>query len=132
MNSAFILTGVLCWLGLYFTRRAWQKRHLTTGGFVFLALAGLGKIVVGLAPENVNPGLHALGSLGILCANIGLVLLGLAIGRARRWVAVLSLVLGSLGWLGLLLFVGHSSGAAERLADYPAILLLNDNENCRS
>lgn len=122
MNSAFILTGLLVWLGLYLTRRAWPQRRLSTWGLVFLTLAGLGKIVVGLAPENVNPGLHALGSLGILCANSGLILLGFALWRACRWVAVISLVLGSLGWLGLVLFVGSSNGATERLADYPAVL----------
>jgi len=126
MNVSFILTGALFLLGLYFTRYAWPRRRLTTWGFVFICLAGLGKIVVGFAPENVNHVLHDFGGLGIVWGNIGMVLLGFAIWQARRWAAGLSLLLGGLGLVGVLLFFGathgQALGAAERLADYPVIL----------
>lgn len=124
MNASFILTGVLILLGLFFTRHAWPRRRLTTWGATFLVLAGLGKIVVGVAPENLNPTLHELGSVGIICGNLGLLFLGLAIKQARRWLAGVSLFLGSCGLLGVLLFVGQTGGrgATERVADYPLIV----------
>jgi hypothetical membrane protein len=124
MNVTFTLTGAFLLLGLFLTRHAWPRRPLTTWGMGFLALAGFGKIVVGFAPENLNPSLHELGSVGIICGNLGLILLGLAIRRARRWLAGLSLFLGGFGLLGVLLFVGQigGRGAAERVADYPMIV----------
>src|SRR5579884_1510895 len=77
MNVSFVLTGILLLLGLYFTRDIWPRRALTTWGIVFLTLAGAGKIIVGLDPENLRLFLHSIGSLGIPCANIGMLLLGL-------------------------------------------------------
>jgi hypothetical membrane protein len=128
MNISFILTGGLLLLGLFLTRSTWPRRRLTIWGLGFLILAGVGKIVVGLAPENANLILHLLGSLGIPCASIGMLLLGFATLGTRRWVALFSLALGALGLLGLLLgnlvvaALGHGRGAAERVADYPVVV----------
>lgn len=129
MNASFIVTGVLVALGVYFTRGAWPQRRLTGWGLTFLALAGLGKIVVGLDPENVRPLLHTLGALNIPCANIGIVLLGLGVWRTRRAVGVFSVVLGGVGFLAFLILLaisasGHGFGVAERIADYTIIVWL--------
>lgn len=127
MNVSFILTGALLLLGLSVTRTVWPRRRLATWGLAFLALAGLGKIVVGLAPENVLI-LHAIGGLGIPCGNLGLGLVGLSIWGERRWVGVFSVLLGGVGLLALpvgsllVLAVGHGTGAAERVSDYPLIV----------
>jgi hypothetical membrane protein len=127
MNVSFILTGALLLLGLYVTRTQWPRRRLTTWGLAFLSLAGLGKIVVGLAPENVLIP-HAIGGLGNPCGSIGLVLLGLAVLRERRWVGIFSIVLGGVGLLALpagsllVLAIGHGTGAAERVGNYPVIV----------
>jgi hypothetical protein len=44
-------------LGAILTRRAWPRR-LTVFGLVLLALAGVGLILAGFAPENANLSLH--------------------------------------------------------------------------
>jgi hypothetical protein len=45
-------------LGAILTRRAWPRRLLTVFGLVLLALAGVGLILAGFAPENANLSLH--------------------------------------------------------------------------
>ncbi len=128
MNGAFIAVGLLTLLGIIGTRRAWPRRRLTSWGLVFLALGGAGEIVAGLAPENVNPGLHVCGALAAIPgANIGMLLLAGAVWRARRWTALVSLLCGIVGLSGIVLIVlmgsapsaGLGVGTAERLAAYP-------------
>ena len=127
MNISFIATGILLLLGLYLTRSIWPRRRLTAWGLVFLTLAGVGKIVVGLDPENVRLVFHSLGGLGIPCADIGMLLLGLAVWSTRRGVGLFSVSLGSLGLLAYVAAIAlstspHGVGAAERVADYPVII----------
>ena len=99
MNVTFISTGLLILVGVYFSRGLWPRGRRNGLGPAWLGLAGLGKGVVGLAPENVHPTLHAPGGLGLILAHLGLVRLGCAEWRGRRWVRVLSLGLGGSGWL---------------------------------
>jgi hypothetical membrane protein len=125
MNASFAVTGVLMLLGLYLTRPIWPARRLARWGITLFTLAGIGKILVGIAPGNVNYGLHALGGLGIIFANIGVILLGSAVYVTKdRWIGRLSLSLGILGLAGEVFFLAHralgGTGAAERVADYPA------------
>lgn len=125
MNASFSATGILMLLGLYLTMPIWPARRLARWGIVLFTLAGIGKILVGLAPGNVNYGLHSLGSLGIIFANIGMIFLGSAVsGTNDRWISRLSVLLGILGIIGEVFFLAHralgSAGAAERIADYPA------------
>lgn len=124
MNASFAATGILMLLGLYLTLPAWPGRRLARWGIALFTLAGIGKIIVGLAPGNVNYGLHSLGSLGIILANIAMILLGSAISRNNdRWIKRLSVSLGVLGLIGEVFFLAHralgDAGAAERVADYP-------------
>ncbi|HEY3685284.1 MAG TPA: DUF998 domain-containing protein [Streptosporangiaceae bacterium] len=128
MNASFVLTGILLLAGLYLTRRIWPRGRLTTWGLAFLAVTGIGTVLVGLAPENVNVPLHLVGALNIPCGNIALLLLGLANRRLRPGIARLTLVLSAVGFLGMLggpaliALTGHGGGLAERLALYPAIV----------
>jgi hypothetical membrane protein len=127
MNASFVVVGLLLLVGLYLTRKAWPRRRLTSWSFVVLGLAGVGKIVVGLAPENTRLLIHSLGALGIPCASIGILLLGVAVWQTHRRTAILSIALGAIGLLGLLGGVaftglGHGHGAGERIAEYPAIV----------
>jgi hypothetical membrane protein len=78
MNASFIVAGVLILLGAYLTRSQWPRRRLTSWGVALLMAAGVGKIIVGLVPENTVVLLHLLGSLGIFCAVIGIHDYGLA------------------------------------------------------
>jgi hypothetical protein len=95
-----------------------------------LVFAGIGKILVGLAPENTDILLHTIGSLGFISSCIGLILLGVGVRKWRKWVANLSLILGIIGITGSLLLIPTASldigyGAAERLADYPMFVLFS-------
>jgi hypothetical protein len=127
MNVSFIAAGVLMLLGLYFTRSQWPRRRLSTWGFVFLTLAGLGKIVAGFVPENSSLLLHEVGGLGIIMSIIGILLFGLAVWQTRRRVAVFSVGLAAVGLLGILgsfaaPVLGHGHGAAERIEAYPVFV----------
>jgi hypothetical membrane protein len=127
MNISFIVTGVLILLGLYLTRSQWPRRRLTTWGMALLAAAGAGKIIVGLVPENTVILLHLLGALGIPCAVIGILLLGLATRNTRPRVAVVSIALAAAALLGTVtakIVTGgiHDLGLAERLMDYPTFV----------
>ena len=125
MNASFAVTGILMLLGLYLTLPIWPAGRLARWGTALFTLAGIGKIIVGLAPGNVNYGLHSLGSLGIIFANIGMIVLGSAVSATNdRWISRLSVLLGILGIIGEVFFLAHRAlgggGAAERVADYPA------------
>jgi hypothetical membrane protein len=125
MNGTFIVTGLLFLLGIIGTCRAWPRRRLTIWGLAFLALAGTGEILAGLAPENVNPGLHVFSALlGIPGASIGLLLLGTAVWRGQRWVGIFSLLCGTVGLFGFFIApsTGLAIGVAERLASSPTVV----------
>lgn len=124
MNASFVVTGVLILLGTYLTRSQWPRRRMTAWGVTLLMAAGLGKIIVGLVPENTVILLHFLGALGIPCAVVGILLLGLSTWSTRRDVAITSVAVAAIGLLGTAitkLATGglHDIGLAERLMDYP-------------
>jgi hypothetical membrane protein len=128
MNATFVVTGLLMLGGAVGTRRAWPRRRLTTAGLVLLVLAGAGEVLAGFRPENVSLGLHAIGAVfGIAGANVGVLLLAIAVWRTAPWTAILSLVVGVLGLVSFLLFgsvpsVGLGTGLVERLAGYPVVV----------
>ena len=128
VNAAFVATGVLLVLGAALTRNAWPRRRLTTVGLVCIALAGLGYMLVGLNPENVNVRLHILGASNLLTSNLGLVLLGLSTRAEHSWRANLALGLAGVAFLGLLggplllATVQHGGGLSERLVLYPCVV----------
>jgi hypothetical membrane protein len=130
MNTTFVLTGVLILVGLFLTRSIWPQRRLATWGLILLGVAGLGTILVGLSPENVNVLFHLIGALNIPAGNAAMILLGLAIWRERiklAWFSVLSGVIGLLGLVVgpvLVILTGHGGGLAERIALYPLIIWL--------
>ena len=130
MNTTFVLTGVLILVGLFLTRSIWPQRRLTTWALILLGVAGLGTILVGLSPENVNVLFHLIGALNIPAGNAAMILLGLAIWRERIKLAWFSVLSGGIGLLGLLvgpvlvILTGHGGGLAERIALYPLIIWL--------
>ncbi len=76
MNASLLLSGVFILLGVYFTRSAFPWNGSMRTGAVLLAIAGIGKITVGLNPANMNFTLHFLGALGIPLAGIGIIFHG--------------------------------------------------------
>ena len=92
---------------------------------ICVILAGLGFVLVGLDPENLNVRLHVLGASNLIFSNVALLLLGLATRPEHSWRATLALILAAVGFIGLLsgvpmlALVHHGGGLAERLALYP-------------
>jgi hypothetical membrane protein len=131
MNASFILLGLTAFLGAVLIRGAFRGR-MWVAGLSLVALAGLGLIVVGLFPENVNIEAHKIGAGGeFVSGNLGLVALGAAMVLATSWsvLAVYSIASGVVGLLATVLFVsdqylGAGVGGMERLAAYPLPLWL--------
>jgi hypothetical protein len=96
-------------------------------------LAGLGKFGVGLVPENTNLSLHLLTAFNIPVESVAMLLVGVAILSAHRWLGILGIGLAVLGLAGTLLgiageaagpafFLGLGVGGVERVAEYPGTL----------
>jgi hypothetical membrane protein len=124
MNVVFVAVGVLMVAGAYFLRDYWPRRRLTTWGLAFVGLSGLGAVLVGLAPSDVNLAVHGTGALLQLPGAIGPLLLGLATISQRRVERVFSIGMGLLGTLASILFfanvtLGLGRGAMERLGFDP-------------
>lgn len=127
MNASFVLAGVLILLGLYFTRSAFplEDGSMKVGG-TLLAIAGIGKITVGLNPANLNLTLHFLGALGIPLAGLGMIFMGRSVRKGAGWLGSLGLTLGVIGFVAFILFLLTSQtaigGLMERIADYPVFV----------
>jgi hypothetical membrane protein len=129
VNATFVIVGVLHVAGAFATYEAWPRRSLSPVGLGLIAVAGCGLIMAGLAPENEQGGLHAVGALaGLISLNLAMLSLGWAILEARRWLGRLAWGAGIVGLVGLALFLtgasGLPDGAAERLADYPGAAMV--------
>jgi hypothetical membrane protein len=124
MNAAFIVLGVLMIVGAPLIYLEFRERFSATLGFGCMAIAGLGTVLVGLAPENVNITLHKIGASGpFLVGNVGLIILSWALDLPRHMrlytrvsgiVALVALVLLVLG-----AYLGLGEGGMERLTAYP-------------
>jgi hypothetical protein len=97
-------------------------------GVALVVVSGLGGILSGLFPANVNFGLHVFGALlNFLTASIGLLLLGIAVRKRNPRRATWSLALGAITIVGLVLdsnqiFLGLGSGGMERVIGYPSVV----------
>ncbi len=123
MNASFILAGAFILLGLYLTRSAFSWNKSMNAGATLFAIAGIGKITVGLNPANLNFTFHFLGALGIPLAGVGMIFMGRSIRGSVNWLSNLGQTLGSVGFIGFILFLFTSQsgigGLMERIADYP-------------
>jgi hypothetical membrane protein len=124
MNTVFVLVGILTSAGALLTRATWPPRRLTSVGVAFVVLAGVGAILLGLAPTNVNPAAHCAGGLLQVPGAVGPLLLGVAAWSTQRPVAAFSLLCGVVGSVASLLFfsqvyLGLGPGGMEHLAFDP-------------
>lgn len=126
MNASFVLIGVTVIAGAALVRNAFRPR-LSRVGLALVAVGGLGFVLVGLYPENVNFPPHRLGAtLHFVIGNLGLVVLGLSIFGFRPWRgwAGYSIASGGVGLLATALlasgdYLNLGIGGMERLAAYP-------------
>lgn len=131
MNASFVLSGLLVIAGTGLLWGAWPGRKMTAASQVLWIVSGLGKLGVGLAPENRNIALHTVAALSIPVASAAVLLLSLAILRQRRALALVGLGLFAMALIGTVssiaaqsagpaLLFGLGVGGMERLASYPA------------
>ncbi len=140
MNASFILSGILLVTAMILLWSYWPPGPTARVGVVLLIVAGLGKVLTGLYPENTRLSLHLLGALNIPLGELGILLLGIALIRhhgtaAAAGVGVAGVVLSGIGLVasvlssaaqtaGPALLLGLGAGTMERLAGYPANLWL--------
>jgi hypothetical membrane protein len=133
MNASFIITGILTIAGAILLRRLWPQGRLAAAALVLWVITGLGKIGVGLVPENTNINLHLLAAFNIPVGCVAILLLSLSIHQTSRAVSVTGIVLAIVGLIGTALstaaefagsslYLGLGVGGMERVADYPGSL----------
>ncbi|WP_155387024.1 DUF998 domain-containing protein [Catellatospora paridis] len=124
MNATFVLVGLCTTVGALTTRRHWPPQRLAGAGLALVAVSGVGAVLVGLAPGDVNMPLHLVGAGLQFPGAIGPLLIGLATPRERRRERAFSLAMGAVGIVGCALFatglhLGLGVGGTERLGFDP-------------
>jgi hypothetical membrane protein len=133
MNASFIVTGVLTIVGAILLYRAWPAGRLATAALVLWTLAGLGKVLVGLVPENTDVDLHLIGALNIPLGCVAIVLVSLTIRHSHHTLSSVGVALAVVGLAGTVLstaaqfagpelYLGLGVGGMERVSDYPGSL----------
>lgn len=129
MNVSFVALGVLFVVGAALTGGAlWRKGRAAAVARLLLAGAGVGFVLAGLAPADVNENQHVLGALFIMAAgNIGLVVAGFGLAEhvptpLRRGTSLLGAT--AITAFGLFLshhYLGLGMGGMERVAALPLL-----------
>ena len=126
MNASFALQGLIIAAGALLLRRVFPGGTARAAGIVLLVLGGIGNVLVGLYPENVDILRHSIGAAGILIlGNLGLIPLGAALARdpRRTGLARAAVACGVAGLAAMALFMtgyfaGLGVGGMERVAAY--------------
>ncbi|MFF8881307.1 DUF998 domain-containing protein [Streptomyces flaveolus] len=129
MNVSFVILGVLLVVGVALTGGVlWRRSGSAVVARLLLASAGMGFVLAGLAPADVNENQHLLGALFIMAAgNTGLVVAGGGLTEGvpapLRWGTTL-LGVASITAFGLFLshhYLGLGMGGMERVAAFPLL-----------
>jgi len=129
MNVSFVLLGTLMIAGSILLSRTFHKSPIARVALTFIAIAGLGTIVVGIFPENTIRTFHIVGAaLPFVIGNIGLLCFGFVSGIPRV-LCNYALVFGLISLTTLVLFVTHhyvgiGIGGTERIVAYPQTIWL--------
>lgn len=124
MNWSFMLLGLTMIIGAILIYREFKGSIGSAVGFSFMAVSGIGTLMVGFFPENIVPTLHGLGAtLAFLIGNLGLVVLGLSLDIPKS-LRLYTLLSGYISLAALFLFLNHSYlglgiGGMERIVAYP-------------
>jgi hypothetical membrane protein len=129
MDASFIVLGATMIAGSTLIYQEFRKNTGNLVGFIFMALAGLGTMMVGIFSENENATLHALGAaLPFLLGNVALLIFSysLGLGRKFRYYTRLSALVAL---VALVFFVskhylGLGQGGMERLVAHPQTVWL--------
>ncbi|MGW7574106.1 DUF998 domain-containing protein [Streptomyces sp. NPDC054765] len=129
MNVSFVALGVLLVVGAALTGGVlWRRGRAAAMARLLLAGAGVGFVLAGPAPADVNENQHVWGALLVMAAgNIGLVLAGFALAEhlptPLRWGTSL-LGVTAITAFGLYLsrhYLGLGMGGMERVAAFPLL-----------
>ncbi|MBI3624402.1 DUF998 domain-containing protein [Candidatus Saccharibacteria bacterium] len=129
MNASFITLGITMVVGAVLIYQEFKESKATFIGFTFMAIAGLGTLLVGLFPENGLVVLHVLGAaLPFFVGNVGLIVLGASLDIPSM-LRYYTLVSGIVSLTALLFFITHTYlgigiGGMERLTAYPQTMWL--------
>lgn len=132
MNASIAILGLAMLVGsaLIFSEFSFseyrRERAAAIAGFACLALGGLGAILVGFVPENVNTAhLHTVGTaMAIGFGQLAILILGLVLREIDDWLREFMLVTSLIVLLAGIAIAGKhqfgiGGGALERLAQYP-------------
>lgn len=103
---------------------AYRANKLAVAGFMGLALAGMGTVLVGFVPENHMSPLHGLGAiLAFVVGNLGVLLVGLARTTRSRGFDAYTVAMGFIALAAFALFaskvfLGLGIGGMERVTSY--------------
>jgi hypothetical membrane protein len=115
MNEAFIIAGILTIAGALLLRHFWPRSRGTTVALVLLVVTGLGKIVVGLVPENTNIDLHLLAAFNIPVGCVAILLLSLPSRQPNRAVSLTGIVLAVIGLVATVLSTAAEFASSSSL-----------------
>ncbi len=129
MNGSFIVLGITMIAGSVLIYRAFTAYRGAAVGFGLMVIAGVGTLLVGLYPENVNIVSHTLGaSLVFISGNVSLIILGLSLKLpvSLKYYTIFS---GVIALCALLLtethlYLGLGAGGIERVVAYPQSIWL--------
>ena len=132
-DASVILLGLCAIFGALLIWRAFDERPSRGIGLVFLIIAGIGAVGVGVFPETtpvLNGGMHDIVSdVAFIGAGIGLTIVSFAMVEGPHWrlsrpftlacglVTLLAIILFSTGY-----YVGLGAGGMERLIVAPILL----------
>lgn len=126
MNISFVVLGVTMVVGCALLHHALSPTATRSGalGFAFIAIGGIGVIVVGAFPENSVPAFHGIGAaLPFVVGDAGIVLLGFSLSAPMAF-RIFTLFAGVVALSALVFYasthyLGLGEGGMERLVAYP-------------
>ncbi len=129
MNASLIVLGCTMVIGSVLIYHEFRRSFAEALGFGFMALAGLGTIMVGIFAENTIASLHVLGAaLPFLIGNVALLIFSQALELPRLF-RLYTIVSGVVALLAFGLFATHhylglGIGGMERLVAHPQTIWL--------
>lgn len=120
MNASFIVLGITMIIGSTLIYQEFRKTTASWIGFSFMALAGMGTLLVGIFAENTISSLHIAGAaLPFVIGNIALLVLGLSLDMPRP-LRIYTILSGVVSLIAFVLFITHTYlgigiGGMERL-----------------
>lgn len=129
MNVSFIVLGATMIAGSTLIYQEFRENFLNKIGFILMALAGFGTILVGVFPENTIGFFHYAGALmPFLLGNIALIVFGFSLGIGTKF-KIYTILSGAIALLALIFFItktyiGLGLGGMERLVAHPQTVWL--------